>query len=63
MFSTNFDTTPQNENQFTYTFLSNSKQKNLKSKYQFSITILSFIGKSLENQMFESIATKIFYGP
>jgi hypothetical protein len=63
MFSTNFDTTPQNENQFTYTFPLKLKTNNLKSKYQFSIIILSFISKILENQIFESIATKIFYGP
>jgi hypothetical protein len=57
MFTTNFDTTPQNDISLKF------KTKNLKSKYQFSITIFNFIGKSLEDQMFESIATKIFYGP
>jgi hypothetical protein len=44
-------------------FPQTQNKKNLKSKYQFSIIILSFIGKSLENQIFESIATKLFYGP
>jgi len=48
--TTNFDTTPQNENQGIY-ILSNKLTKDVKPKFQMLITKLNFIAKGVVNQI------------